>query len=85
MKLVPHNTLITAYRNWGGDSSPHAERNAFWDFIGEPAGYGEYNWPEDSWRCTTQGAKKIELMCSPHWKTLLKAYEAKYGEKEHTL
>lgn len=84
MKLVPHNKVLKAYTNWGGKPEP-GQRHSFWGFIGVHEPLGEYQYKSDSWTCSAEGARKIELMCSPHWKTLLKAYEAKYGKKEHTL
>lgn len=44
----------------------------FYEFLGHPAdqslGERYFTWPEEA-------ARKVHMLCSPHWETLLKVYQ----------
>lgn len=77
MKMFPHPQIVCAYTRWRPGKATGA---GFWDYIGEPE-RAIYHHENDSWLVCDEAARKIEMLLSPHWKTLLKAYEIRHESK----
>lgn len=61
------------------ETDPHA----FWQWLGIQASTS-YSPVDEFWHLTEPQFRKVRLLNSPYWITLLKAYEAKYGTQPKT-
>lgn len=73
--LVPYEDLVKAYHNFCAYKKAtvdHRAHGTFEMFLGV-----SYAWHMSGQRMAYQAAKKVELLCSPHYHALMKAREAR--------
>lgn len=68
-------------RKYGGHSDRHGGYNAYEAFLGAPpfARPNHVMLGTDGYVVEEEAARKIKMLCSPHWETILMAYCALKG------
>jgi hypothetical protein len=73
MKIVSHMEFQTACNRFliGGLCKEKEPMEKNLDFFNCPT----YRPNSDTWLVTNRAAKRIRLLCSPHWKTVIKIWK----------